>query len=402
MTKRTGIFWAAVLVASGLIASAASAFAQWEKPTTTLAAQIAEILGPGQAKLTVRNLSTIPNDEIPIIQRLIQKDLKKLGIVSSGAESANIVRITLSEDQRERLWVAEVIEGNETRVTMVQAELPTAHSIPPVNGIALHKQSVLITGDEVLAVLEMADTLVAVEPEEIVIYGKPTVSWQEQKRVKIGQKKPLVRDSRGVIVATPNGDGFEASIQLALDFGAWTVSCKESDAPWPILQSVAPTHSLGANYNAIRNYFTGAITPSIGADLPPFYAAALFSRSSDGAALLIGGTDGKLQIMENGKLKPVNGARDWGSDFGALHSGCGEGWQILASSSGDAVSDSLRAYELPAQEAIPVSAPLAMNGAVTALWSAPDGKSIFAVVRKNTDQNSAYQYEVDRVTATCN
>ena len=47
------------------------------------------------------------------------------------------------------------------------------------------------------------------------------------------------------------------------------------------------------------------------------------------AGLLIGGIDGKVQLVESGALKPVSGARDWGSDFAALHSGCGAGAQIL-------------------------------------------------------------------------
>ncbi len=76
--------------------------------------------------------------------------------------------------------------------------------------------------------------------------------------------------------------------------------------------------------------------------------------------------------------------------------------QIIASGSGEAVSDSLRAYELPTLEAIPASALLSMDGTVTALWTAPDGKSVFAVVRKPAGPGSADQYEVDRVTASCN
>jgi hypothetical protein len=114
-------------------------------------------------------------------------------------------------------------------------------------------------------------------------------------------------------------------------------------------------------------------------------------------ALLIGGIEGKVQVLEGASLKPVAGTRDWGSDFAVLNSGCGAGTQVLASGSGEAASDSLRAYELPAQEAVPASAPLAMDGTVTALWTAPDGKSVFGVVRSATDQ-----YEVDRVTASCN
>jgi hypothetical protein len=56
----------------------------------------------------------------------------------------------------------------------------------------------------------------------------------------------------------------------------------------------------------------------------------------------------------------------------------------------------LRAYELPAQEAVAVSAPLEMGGTIVGLATAPDGASAWAVVRR-----SAKDYEVDRVTALC-
>jgi len=154
--------------------------------------------------------------------------------------------------------------------------------------------------------------------------------------------------------------------------------------------------AVKAFYNSARNYFTGVITPTLGVDLPAFYSAALLSRVN-GPALLIGGIDGKVQIVDDGALRPVSGTRDWGSDFALLTSGCGSGAQVIASGSGEAASDSLRAYELPGQEAIPASAPLAMNGTVTALWPAADGKSLFAAVRQ-----ASGDYEVDRVTALCN
>ena len=154
--------------------------------------------------------------------------------------------------------------------------------------------------------------------------------------------------------------------------------------------------AIKAFYNAARNYFTGVITPSLGVDLPPFYASALLQRAN-GAAVLIGGIDGKVQVIDGGSPKAVSGTRDWGSDFAVLKSGCGSGAQVIASGSGEAAADSLRAYELPAQEAIPASAPLSMNGTVMALWAAPDGRSLLAAVR-----SAAGDYEVDRVTALCN
>jgi hypothetical protein len=138
------------------------------------------------------------------------------------------------------------------------------------------------------------------------------------------------------------------------------------------------------------------IAPSFAVDLPPFYSAAMIPRA-DGTALLINGIEGKVQLVANGALKTVSGTRDWGSDFSSLNTGCGAGTQIVASGSGEATADSLRAYDLPALEAIPASAPLAMDGTVTALWTAPDAKSLFAVIRTAADR-----YEVDRVTASCN
>ncbi len=157
---------------------------------------------------------------------------------------------------------------------------------------------------------------------------------------------------------------------------------------------------MKAFYNAGRDYFTGVVAPSLGVDLPPFYSAAVLPRPGS-QALLLNGLDGKVQLAESGALKPVSGTRDWGSDFAVLPSGCGDGWQVLVSGSGAAASDSLRAYELPVLEAVPAGPPLTVGGTITALWTAPDGKNVFAVVRVGQSHDQDH-YEVDRVTALCN
>lgn len=392
----------------GLVANAAApAPSEWEQPAASLAEEIAGILGPGQARLTIRNISSVSNDEIPAIRQLLEQDLKSHGVLASGAESANSIRVTLSENLRERLWIAEIIEGNETHIAMVHVEPGNRQQTQLADRVTLRKQTVLTTKDAVLATLETANGLVAVTAEEIVIYTHAPQGWQQQKRIWIGQKAALTRDPRSEILASSSSAGFDAGLAgvncsgtylPAQSVDDWSIHCRESDDPWPIPQPDSANNPvpIKAFYNAARNYFTGVVTPSLGVDLPPFYTAALLPRP-DGAGLLIGGIDGKVQIVESNTLKPVSGTRDWGSDFAALHSGCGAGTQIIASGSGEAASDSLRAYELPALEAVPASAPLAMDGTVTALWTAPDGKSILAIRR-----NAADQYEVDRVTATCN
>ena len=421
---------------SGLMGLAAHAApSPWQQPAAALAGRIADILGPGRAHLTIQNLSSLSNDEIPAIRQLLEQDLQSRGVMPAGPDSANLIRVTLSESARERLWVAEVIEGDETQVAMVDVGPVTAVQPQIAPGLTLRSQQVLAANTPILAALETPAGLLVLEPEQILLYAQQANAWSVAERANIGQTRPLPRAPRGILLPTQNGQGFEAWLagtactgSVAADgtTNGWTVDCRQSDDPWIVSQTaiaqatpaptqptpaqtpLAPTSatpvaapSLKAFYNAARDYFTGIVVPNPNVELPPFYSAVLLPRPAGGDALLIGGIDGKVQLLEDGALTSIDGARDWGSDFAALHSGCSPSsqvdTQIVASGSGEALSDSLRAYDLPALEAVPASAPLAMNGTVMALWTAPDGKSVLAVVRDAPDQ-----YEVDRVTASCN
>jgi hypothetical protein len=425
--KRWGLAAGLASLLLALAASGATAPSAWQQPAAALADQIAAILGPAQARLTIRNLSTLPTDEIPAIRRLLEQDLKARGVQASGAESANTIRITLSENLRERLWVAEIIEGTETRVTMVHVDPPIAAPVAGKEQIVLHKEVFVSTfaltdpapipfSEPVLATLETNNGLVVLQPEEISFLAMTAIGWTKEKSIPISARQNQTRDPRGLLLPSADMNGFIAylpgtqctgtytqPIDNSGNSGDWTVRCHPSDDPWPISQTASTTNAvtLKAFYNAARDYFTGVVTPSINVDLPAFYAAVLLPRPN-GAALLINSIDGKLELVENGTMKPVAGTRDWGSDFAVLHSVCGAGTQIITSASGEALTDTLRAYELPALEAIPASTSLTMEGAVTALWTAPDGKTVFATVRKAAAQGHADEYEVDRVTANCN
>lgn len=408
-----GVLMLTLLVASG--AQAPQTQSRWAQPTADLAAQIVYILGPGQAQLTIRNLSTIQTNEIPAIRKLLEQDLKAHGVIASGVESANAVRVTLSENARERLWVAEVVEGSETHVAMVHVDASPAPAGVADARMVLRRERIAGIGgtsqdNPILAGAEINGHFVVMFADRISIFSASAGGWIEANTFVI--EKPLGRDPRGVLLATADGGGFAAyapaigctgSYSLPLSGASgesgWNVRCHASDDPWSVYQSgdASGTPALKAFYNPARDFFTGIVTPSIGVDLPTFYSAGMIPRAAGGAALLLTGVDGRVQLVENGAMKAATGTRDWGSDFAVVRSGCGAGTQVIASSSGEAISDSLRAFEIPALEAIPTSAPLAVDGTVTALWTAQDAKSIFAVVR-----NSVGGYEVDRVTALCN
>jgi hypothetical protein len=416
IAMRLGLISWVLLLAGGLAGLRANAVpvrSPWEGPAAGLADQVVGILGPGQAQLTIRNISSIPAADLPGIRKLLEQDLKARGVVASGAESANSIRVTLSENVRERLWVAEVVQGNETRVAMVEVGPSTPLAAKTDARIVLRKErlSWVTSSDEpILFAAQAGGDQIVVHADDIAIGSLNDGAWKEQKRVAFGRRQNASRDPRGFLQVAEDGMSFTAyapgvecsgghSIALGgATTGNWSVQCHEGDDPWPLLGGVANGMTgIKAFFNAGRNYFTGVVTPSVGVDLPPFYSAVLIPRSAGGLAMLINGIDGKVQMVDNGVVVPVSGARDWGSDFAVLHSGCGTGTQVIASQSGEAANDSLRAYEIPAVDAVGVSAPLTWDGAVTALWADRDGKSIMAVVR-----NATNEYEVDRVTALCN
>lgn len=412
-----GLWGLAGLAACG--AQAIQTMGRWSQPAAELAAQIADILGPGQAQVTLRNLSTIQANEVPSIRKLIEQDLKARGVLVSGTESANSIRITLSENARERIWVAEVMEGSETHVAMVHVDASTASASSTDARMVLRSEKIaglfsrvggVIRNDPILAAAEINGHFLVIYPDRISIFSSTGGAWTEANTVMLERK--LSRDPRAVLVATADGGGFTAylpgtectgSYALPLagssaDSG-WSARCHASDDPWPVYQSgdASSATPLKAFYNSARNFFTGVVTPGIGVDLPPFYTAGMIPRAAGGAALLISGIDGNVQLIENGIMRSVAGTRDWGSDFAVIRSGCGAGTQLIASSSGEAMNDSIRAFEIPALEAIPTSGPLTLAGTATALWTGQDGKSVIAVVR-----DGAGEYEVDRVTALCN
>jgi hypothetical protein len=93
------------------------------------------------------------------------------------------------------------------------------------------------------------------------------------------------------------------------------------------------------------------------------------------------------------------GSRDWGSDLAGVESECGAGAQLLATTSGDAMQDSLLAYEVAGHDASAVSSPLPLDGQVTALWPA-SGPAAAATIILKTEQ--PLPYEAYRVALVCN
>lgn len=392
----------------GLILPAVHA-ATWEQPASDLARQIAAITGPGPARLVIQNASTLPSSDLPVIHRLLEQDLRRLGILPGGSDSATMIRVTLSENLQGGLWVAEVQEGTETRVTMLA--VPLAPAAPTGSGGAITIRRTLLTTEDApvldakIFVTGGVQRLVVLELEQIVTYERNTAAlgnavWIQDQTFPIAHTRPYPRDLRGELVAATD-HAFDAWLPgvtcRAAEAGAGVgtalaVTCADSDDPWPV------SSNQKAFYNAMRDNFTGILAPGFGMNLPPFYEAGELPHETS-PSILLTLVDGRVLLLDGGVMKPVNGANDWGSDFAVLRSGCGSGAQVLVSGSGAAdAGDSLRAWEIAGREAIPVSAPVSIDGVVTAIAPSSDGTSATVIVRRQ----SPLRYEVWNGSALCN
>jgi hypothetical protein len=379
----------------------ARALTSWEGPLDELAKQIAAIAGPGPAKLTIKNRSSLPVEQVPAIRRTLERDLQSYGVTaSSSAEVATVIRVTLSENLQHELWIAEVQEGTEVKVVMVSTD-PLSTATPSSDAVVTLRKTLLLTQEMPILDVDFVSVgnerrMVVLERERVVAYRQNNGTWVQDQSFDIVHLRPIPRDPRGrIVLGTSPGHLFDAYIPGVVcsgseSSGRLVLSCNDSDDPWPMV-------SRKAIYSAARNYFTGVLVPGFATPPRPFYNAAEYARSG-GTVTLFSETTGQVVLYDKGIPRTVTGTRDWGSDIASIQSTCGEGSLLLVSAAGTAPTDSVRAYEIPGKEAIPVSGPMPLDGSVMAMWQANDSATATIVIRKR----QPVQYEAYNVSAVCN
>jgi len=316
------------------------------------------------------------------------------------------------------------VQGSESKIVLVQAgsiETEAPHNrasvllqATPLLSLTLppSASSGTVSALQVLAVKMDDAGVLALQADRVSFFTAAGTGYSFVQALPVAHRQTMPRDPRGQLVLNADGASFSAYLPGIACEGTRpnrnnsepTLRCKESDDPWPL----ASTSSTGgasreegrmAFYNAGRNFYTGVVKPGFNYELPAFYDAAELPRAN-GDALLVTETSGAVEIIEGVSRRPVSGVRDWGSDFAVLRTQCGADPIVLVSSSGEAVRDSLRAYSIPALEAIAVSAPLAVDGSITAITSLNSGSA--AVIVRKEDITGSYHDEVLRVSTLCN
>jgi hypothetical protein len=399
LVRAAGFLLVAVCLSGGARAGASD----WTKPEGQFAAKIATVTGPGAVALEVTNRSSLSRADFEEIGRGLRRQLATLGLQFVKADQAAAkVEVSLSENLDSYVWVAEIQQAaNESSVVIVSSPrsggAPTAEE---ASGVVIHKALLWVQAEQILdvAVLDGSPTHMAVlDRNRIALYKLAGTAWQIEQLLPVTHTHPWARDLRGRLVLRKDHlfDAYlpgvvcrsSASTPLALN-------CSDSDDPWPL---ATEPFNLSAFFTPSRNYFTGALAPGVSKQTSalPFYSAAPLPRNQYNL-WLFAAVDGQVHLLD-GVTDQKAGSLDWGSDIASIHSGCGSGWDVLATNRSDGPADSVRAFALADRDPGVVSSPLEFDGRITALWAETNGNNAIAVSRSLETGD----YEAFRLSFTC-
>ncbi len=377
----------------------------WAGAEEQLAGKIVAAAGPRTMSLEVLNRSSLSAAVADDIRRNLLTQLAVAGVRFVSAEQATVsVRVTFSEDLQSYVWVAEIRQGaNPPSVAMVSLPRSAVLAVEPsaatmaLRGLSLWSQPERML--DVAVVDSNPARMLVLDANGVTSYRMQEGHWLAEPSFRIAHSRPWPRDLRGRLVLRLETDHlFDAYLPgvycRSSGGGSPAMTCFESSDPWPIGTDL---YSQSASFASARNFFSGALAPGIGsqATAPAFYSAVAVPRQQS-TWWLLAAVDGKVHLLD-GMTDQVAQNLNWGSDIASLHSGCGSGWQVLATGAGAGRSDTVQAFEVSGREPVAVSTPLETSGAVTALWSESGGTGVVAVVHNS----ETGRYEAFRLTLTC-
>jgi hypothetical protein len=375
----------------------------WRTPEEQLAGKVAAATGPGAVAIEVVNRSSLGHAEVEEIRRGLVSKLATLGVrLVNADQAAASVQITLSENLQNYLWVAEVHQGNnEVSVFMVSVSRSSPagveHSATP---LTIHKTLLWTDENRILdfaVVNGSPQHMIVLQPDSVVLLKFQDSRWQLEQSLPVSHSRPWPRDPRGRLILRKDHlfDAFLPGVFCRSSATApLTMNCYESDDPWPLGTDQSGSSAF---FTPTKNFFTGALSPGIDKQttVKAFYSAAMLPREKY-KLWIFATVDGQVHLLD-GVTDQTAARLGWGSDIASLRSGCGLGWQVLATGNGEGTVETVRAFEIADREPVAVSQPVEFSGGITALWSDSDGSSAIAVA-----QNSeTWKYEAYRLSITC-
>ena len=350
---------------------------------------------PTSVSVSFQNVSSLPADSQETVQNAIFNAFRGANVRLVKPEQAQAeVQIAFSEDWQGYVWLATVQQGTSSQVVIrrIARRQQVASSRAP--SLTIRKTAVWQQDLQILDFFQDNQNLLLLETGQVSLYANDSGQWRPRQTLGIPHQLPWPRDLRGKLeVHSGHIDVFLPGTRCSGSISPPSLECRESDDPWPV------DSGLVAFFSPRRNFFSGLLAgQSAGATVVPFFSGAAW-QNSDQRMWLFTGTDGRARLFQNDLGTPVALYTSWGSAVAAVHSNCGSGWQLLTTAPTDTVRpDSVQAIEIAGREALPVSAPVDLSGAIEALWTAGNNQVVNGVMQSQVTG----KYEAFTLTVTCN
>jgi hypothetical protein len=325
-----------------------------------LAKKIVARLAPAEvARVTTRNVSSLPADEAARVQPALNRALQRRVREPKPVD----VAVTISENLRGYILVAEIKRENEPAVEMAEFRPATPAPAAARAAVAIESKMVWEQDAPILDLAVSGDLMLVLDTTGVSLYNRTVGKWERTASAPIPTN---LRDPRGRMEVS--GDALTVHLPGLTCSGsaklASSMRCED-----------------GGRFAAGRNTLAGHDG-----------GGEIFSTAEIGGDTLVAELDGRTHI-DDAAHAPEGVFDGWGSDFVAL-AGCG-GRHVLASSAGDQhAADSVTLYDLVNRAPVQVSDPLEFSGPVTALW--PAGEGALAVIRNlSTGKYAAYNLALD-------
>jgi hypothetical protein len=269
--------------------------------------------------------------------------------VVDAAASVAAVRVSCLDNLRDLVCTADI--AGTTRNSVLVARARESLVSPPTVRVALELRPILSLDRRILDVVRTDDEMLVLTADAVLRYERERESWRVAESRPLVNMRPRPRDVRGRLrVSAPRLEVFLSGVTCAGTSRPLAVTCTEGNVPWPL-------DIGGASLDPLRNYFT---TP----DGVAFYGVA--RAAGDPTPRWIAATlDRRLTFLdENRQAVPTSVGAD---DVASIGVPCFPAGVIVASTlDGDGT---LTPFEVVGRTLVPVTAPLALTGDVTALWS---------------------------------
>ena len=347
--------------------------------------------------------------ELTEARAALESELHAYGVRFADAGADVSLRVSLSENIDERLWVADFVRDEKAAAVILSFTKVSVTTISQTaTPVQIQRQLVFEQSEPILdfAIIMRdggaATKILILGTESVAIFDQLNGQWHLVKNDPVPHKSPIPRDPRGLLFVHRGNDSFFAGISGTSCDGDFrsglSLKCDTPRSGWSF--AIAPDEifieELVENRNFLRSIGTGpqgssAKPGQVAPTATEFFASESWG-GSDGVTIETR-LDGRISL-QTGPEQLLLSSSNFGSDVARTGGTCVDKPTLLMTGAMDFTNtDQLQAVQVAARRLVSVSAPVELPGPVVALHDSLSSDPVRAIVH-NTKTGKYEAYEI--------